>query len=220
MFHYRSDRTRIHPHYPPTSSRKNRVRAFYLRIPLSTPRGRVFPPGTRRNRCQGSGGIPHHRYCCSPTPREGCTPGQVALCVFWGRWGTLHRCTNLRKVHNVNRWMEGWECKRRGDEEFLDKQAPSLCRKIRSLFRPRKKEGRLPGFQTLTHFHLRLKIADTRGEKKQDENPLIRRFCSFFFLRNSWKVCRGFWSTLRAFWRLRECSLEEIGIIFNSVGNL
>lgn len=77
--------------------------------------------------------------------------------------------------------MEGWECKRRGDEEFLDKQAPSLCRKIRSLFRPRKKEGRLPGFQTLTHFHLRPKIADTRGEKKQDENPLIRRFCSFFF---------------------------------------
>lgn len=78
--------------------------------------------------------------------------------------------------------MEGWECKRRGDEEFLDKQAPSLCRKIRSLFRPRKKEGRLPGFQTLMHFHLRPKIADTRGEKKKDENPLIRRFCSFFFL--------------------------------------
>lgn len=77
--------------------------------------------------------------------------------------------------------MEGWECKRRGDEEFLDKQAPSLCRKIRSLFRPRKKEGRLPGFQTLTHFHLRPKIADTRGGKNRMKILSYGDFVLFFF---------------------------------------
>lgn len=88
--------------------------------------------------------------------------------------------------------MEGWECKRRGDEEFLDKQAPSLCRKIRSLFRPRKKEGRLPGFQTLTHFHLRPKIADTRGEKNRMKILSYGDFVLFFFYEILERSVEGF----------------------------
>lgn len=115
------------PHYPLPSSwstSKRNIASVPFKNSIVHPEGVArFPSrsGRRSGRC---GGIPHHPYCCS-TPREGCTPGQVALCVFRRGRGRGEARTGARGRVKCIMWNGEWIGSAREGEESFD-QAP-LC---------------------------------------------------------------------------------------------
>lgn len=115
------------PHYPLPSSwstSKRNIASVPFKNSIVHPEGVARFPSRSGRRSGGCGGIPHHPYCCS-TPREGCTPGQVALCVFRRGRGRGEARTGARGRVKCIMWNGEWIGSAREGEESFD-QAP-LC---------------------------------------------------------------------------------------------
>lgn len=179
------------PHYPLPSSwstSKRNIASVPFKNSIVHPEGVARFPSRSGRRSGGCGGIPHHPYCCS-TPREGCTPGQVALCVFRRERGRGEARTGARGRVKCIMWNGEWIGSAREGEESFD-QAPLCAGKLGpfSFFFFFKRDGK----RDAAHFYSWTEIADTRGGNECTTILFfsrVERFrFNFFFPRWKWTL--------------------------------
>lgn len=179
------------PHYPLPSSwstSKRNIASVPFKNSIVHPEGVARFPSRSGRRSGGCGGIPHHPYCCS-TPREGCTPGQVALCVFRRGRGRGEARTGARGRVKCIMWNGEWIGSAREGEESFD-QAPLCAGKLGPFsFFFFKRDGK----RDAAHFYSWTEIADTRGGNECTTILFFSRverfrFNFFFFPRWKWTL--------------------------------